>query len=75
MEFDKELDTRGLMCPLPIIKTKGAIDKLQPGEVLKVLATDAGSVRDMEAFAKFTRNVLLDSQADGPEYVYYLQKA
>ena len=74
MEFDQELDTRGLMCPLPIIKTKTAIDRLQPGEVLKVLSTDAGSVRDMEAFAKHTRNALLESLVDGEEFVYYLRK-
>jgi TusA-related sulfurtransferase len=74
MEFDQELDTRGLMCPLPIIRTKKAIDALQPGEVLKVVSTDAESVRDMEAFAKPTRNVLLDSRVDGSDYVYFLRK-
>jgi tRNA 2-thiouridine synthesizing protein A len=74
MNFDHELDTRGLMCPLPIIKAKVAIDKLQPGEVLKVVATDPGSVRDMEAFAKHTKNALLASHEEGSEYVYYLQK-
>jgi tRNA 2-thiouridine synthesizing protein A len=74
MEFDQELDTRGLMCPLPIIKTKTAMDMLQPGEVLKVVSTDAGSVRDMEAFARHTRNALLDSHVDGSDYVYFLRK-
>ena len=74
MEFDQELDTRGLMCPLPIIKTKGAMDRLQPGDVLRVVSTDAGSVRDMPAFAKQTKNALLGSEVDGDDYVYYLEK-
>jgi TusA-related sulfurtransferase len=75
MDFDQELDTRGLMCPLPIIKTKAAMDKLQTGEVLKVVSTDAGSRHDMPAFSKFTRNALLDSRVDGEEYVYYLRRS
>jgi TusA-related sulfurtransferase len=74
MEFNQELDTRGLQCPLPIIKTKTAIDRLQSGDVLKVISTDAGSVHDMPAFAKTTRNELLDSQTDGGDYIYYLRK-
>ena len=74
MEFDQELDTRGLMCPLPIIKTKLAMDGLEAGQVLRVVATDAGSKHDMPAFARTTRNALLDSQIDGAEYVYYLRK-
>ncbi|MDX1741544.1 MAG: sulfurtransferase TusA family protein, partial [Rhodothermales bacterium] len=74
MEFDQELDARGLMCPLPILKTKVALDGMRSGEVLKVVSTDAGSVRDMEAFALHTRNVLLDSLADGENYFYYLRK-
>ena len=74
MDFDRELDTRGLQCPLPILKTRVAIDGLQPGEVLKVVSTDAGSVADMRAFAKHTRNELMDSRAEGEEYVYYLRK-
>jgi tRNA 2-thiouridine synthesizing protein A len=74
MEFDQELDTRGLLCPLPIFKTRVAIDGLQAGEVLKVDSTDAGSVHDMQAFASHTRNTLVDSQVDGKDYVYYLRK-
>jgi len=73
-QFDQELDTRGLSCPLPVLKTKGAIDTMQPGQVLKVLATDPGSVLDMQAFARQTRNPLLDSSTEGPEYVFYLRK-
>lgn len=74
MAFDKELDARGLSCPLPVLKTKGAIDRMQPGQVLRVLATDPGSVRDMEAFARQTRNPLLGSATEGPEYIFYLRK-
>ncbi len=75
MDFDRELDTRGLQCPLPILKTRVAMDGLQAGEVLKIVATDAGSVQDMRAFAKVTRNALLHCQVNGQEYVYYLEKS
>jgi tRNA 2-thiouridine synthesizing protein A len=74
MEFDHELDTRGLLCPIPILKTKVAIDGLQSGQVLKVVSTDPGSVRDMEAFARQTRNPLLHSLVDGEDYVFFLRK-
>lgn len=74
MDFDHELDARGLLCPIPILKTKGAIDKLQPGEVLKVVSTDPGSVRDMEAFARTTRNPLLHSLVAGKDYIFFLRK-
>jgi len=74
MPFDVELDARGLMCPLPILKTKMAMDKLQPGQVLKVLSTDAGSVRDIEAFARQTKNPLLQSLVDGRDYIFFLRK-
>ena len=74
MRFDQELDARGLLCPLPILKTKVAMDKLQNGQVLKVVATDAGSMRDMEAFARQTGNPLLQSLAEGKEFIFYLRK-
>ena len=74
MEFDQELDTRGMFCPIPILKTKVAIDKLRPGQVLKVIATDPGSVRDMQAFAKQTKNPLLNSEVAGKEYIFFLRK-
>jgi tRNA 2-thiouridine synthesizing protein A len=74
MEFDQELDARGLLCPIPILKTKAAMDKLQPDQVLKVVSTDPGSVRDMEAFARQTRNPLLDSRVDGKDYIFFLRK-
>ena len=74
MDFSKELDARGLNCPLPIIKTKKALNDLTPGQVLKVLSTDAGSVKDMQAFATQTGNELLGSETQGSEYVFFLKK-
>lgn len=74
MDFSKELDARGLNCPLPIIKTKKALNDLTSGQVLKVLSTDAGSVKDMQAFATQTGNELLGSETLGSEYVFFLKK-
>ena len=74
MDFNKELDARGLNCPLPILKTKKALNDLTTGQELKVVSTDAGSVKDMEAFSKQTGNELLGSQAEGKEYVFYIKK-
>ena len=75
MNFDKELDARGLNCPLPIIKTKKALNDLGSGQVLKVTATDSGSVKDMESFAKQTGNQLLESGQEAGAYVFFLKKA
>lgn len=78
MNFNKELDARGLTCPLPILKAKKALADMQSGEVLKVLATDPGSVRDFQAFARQTGNDLLDQQSmpgDGrEEFVHLLRR-
>ncbi len=74
MDFSKELDARGLHCPLPIIKTKKALNDMTSGQVLKVLSTDAGSVKDMQAFATQTGNELLGSEAQGKDYVFFLRK-
>jgi tRNA 2-thiouridine synthesizing protein A len=74
MDFTKELDARGLNCPLPIIKTKKALADLETGQVLKVLSTDAGSVKDMQAFAAQTGNALLGSETQGKDYVFFLRK-
>ena len=74
MNFDKELDARGLNCPLPILRTKKALAELQSGQVLKVLATDPGAVKDFQAFSRQTGNQLLQqSEADGV-YQFYLQR-
>jgi len=73
MEHHVELNTRGLRCPLPILKTRLAIDRMESGQVLKVISTDAGSVRDMEAFARQTAHELLDTSAADGEFVFYLR--
>ena len=74
MHIDKEIDTRGLNCPLPILKAKKALADLQSGQLLKVLATDAGSVRDFQAFAKQTGNELLEQQTVGAEFVHIMRR-
>jgi len=74
VDFDKELDARGLSCPLPILKTKKALNDLTSGQVLKVVATDPGSIKDMAAFANQTGNPLLSSAEEGKDYVFFLKK-
>ena len=74
MEFNKELDARGLHCPLPILKTKKALADMLSGEVLRVLATDSGSVRDFQAFAKQTGNNLLAQAEENKEFVFFMQR-
>ena len=74
MLIDKEIDTRGLNCPLPILKAKKALADLQSGQLLKVLATDAGSVRDFQAFAKQTGNELIEQQTVGAEFVHIMRR-
>jgi tRNA 2-thiouridine synthesizing protein A len=74
MNFDKEIDTRGLNCPLPILRTKKTLAEMTSGQVLKVLATDPGSVKDFQAFSKQTGNELLSqSEADG-EFIFFMKK-
>jgi tRNA 2-thiouridine synthesizing protein A len=70
-----EVDARGLACPLPLLKAKQALNKLQSGETLKVLATDVGSVRDFRTFAQLSGNLLLESTEQDGCYVYVLEKA
>ena len=74
MNIDKEIDTRGLNCPLPILKAKKALADLQSGQLLKVLSTDAGSVRDFQAFAKQTGNTLLDQQTVDKEFIHLMRR-
>jgi tRNA 2-thiouridine synthesizing protein A len=74
VNFDKELDARGLACPLPIVKTRKALNDLTSGQVLKVTATDSGSMADMAAFSEQTGNELLSSSQDGGTYVFYLKR-
>ncbi len=74
MQTDKELDTRGLNCPLPILKAKKALAEMQSGQVLKVVATDPGSMRDFQAFAKQTGNELLEQSQQDAEFIHYLKR-
>jgi tRNA 2-thiouridine synthesizing protein A len=74
MQHDKEIDTRGLNCPLPILRTKKALADVQSGQVLKVVATDPGSVKDFETFSKQTGHALLQhAEADG-EFTFFMRK-
>lgn len=72
--FDREIDTRGLNCPLPILRAKKALAELQGGEVLRVVATDPGSKRDFVAFAKQTGHALIESSEVGKEFIYRMRK-
>ncbi|HEY8358739.1 MAG TPA: sulfurtransferase TusA family protein [Ramlibacter sp.] len=74
MEFDKEIDTRGLNCPLPILKAKKALTDMSSGQLLKVVSTDGGSLRDFQAFSKQTGNELVEQQTLGSEYVHVLRR-
>jgi TusA-related sulfurtransferase len=74
MNIDKELDTRGLSCPLPILKAKKALSEMQSGQILKVVATDAGSVRDFIAFAKQTGNELLEQRNEGSDFIHVMRR-
>ena len=74
MNFDKELNARGLSCPLPILKTKKALADMATGQVLKMISTDSGSIKDMQAFADQTGNALLSTVEENKEYVFYMQK-
>jgi tRNA 2-thiouridine synthesizing protein A len=74
MNIDKELDTRGLNCPLPILKAKKALAEMTSGQHLKVVSTDAGSTRDFQAFAKQTGNDLVEQQTVGTDYIHVLKR-
>ena len=74
MQVDKEIDTRGLNCPLPILKAKKALAAMESGQLLKVVATDTGSIRDFQAFAKQTGNALVEQQTVGEEFIHILRR-
>ena len=74
MNIDKELDTRGLNCPLPILKAKKALAEMLSGQLLRVVSTDAGSTRDFMAFAKQTGNDLVGQEEDGGEFIHVLKR-
>jgi tRNA 2-thiouridine synthesizing protein A len=74
MEFHKELDARGLNCPLPILKAKKALAEMSSGEILRVIATDPGSVRDFQAFAKQTGNDLVGQNEENKEFTFFMKR-
>lgn len=74
VNFDKELDARGLNCPLPILRAKKALSDMASGQVLKVVATDPGSVKDFQAFCKQTGNELLSHAQDEREFRFFLKR-
>jgi len=74
MNFDKDLDVRNLTCPLPILRTKRALSDMTSGQILRIVATDKGSVKDMPAFANQTGNELLSSTEENIEFIFFLKK-
>ncbi|HMX17152.1 MAG TPA: sulfurtransferase TusA family protein, partial [Rhodocyclaceae bacterium] len=74
MNFDKELDARGLNCPLPILRAKKTLNEMTSGQVLRIMATDPGSVKDFAAFAKQTGNELLSSAENNKEFEFYIKR-
>ena len=74
MTFDKELDARGLNCPLPILRAKKALTDMSTGQVLKIIATDPGSVKDFQAFSKQTGNELLSHGEANKEFTFFMKR-
>ena len=74
MNHDKELDARGLNCPLPILRARKALNEMTEGQVLRIVATDPGSVKDFESFSKQTGNTLLSQSAGEKEFTFYMRK-
>ncbi|MEC4718557.1 sulfurtransferase TusA family protein [Noviherbaspirillum sp. CPCC 100848] len=74
MEFHKDLDARGLNCPLPILKAKKALAEMSSGEILRVMATDPGSVRDFQAFARQTGNDLVGHSENNKEFTFFMKR-
>jgi tRNA 2-thiouridine synthesizing protein A len=72
---DQVLDCSGMSCPMPILKTKKAVDALQSGQVLKMIATDPGSTSDMQAWTEKTGHHLVESEKDGDKFIFYIKKA
>ena len=74
MQVDKEIDARGLNCPLPILRAKKGLAEIASGQLLKVVSTDTGSIRDFQAFAKQTGNELVEQQTVGEEFIHILRR-
>ncbi len=74
MHADEVLDARGLSCPLPVLRVKKSLSAMAAGQVLKMVATDAGSIKDMEAYTRQTGHELLSSAVEGREYIFFIKK-
>ena len=74
-DFDRELDASGLNCPLPILRAKKSLSDMSRGQVLKVISTDQGSLKDFEAFCRQTNNALLSSAEEGGKFIFLVKKA
>jgi tRNA 2-thiouridine synthesizing protein A len=74
VEVDRELDTRGLNCPLPILKAKKSLNEMTSGQLLKVVSTDPGSIRDFQAFARQTGNELVAQETVGTDFIHVLKR-
>ncbi len=75
VKVDQVLDCSGMACPMPILKTKKAVNALQLGQVLKMVATDPGSVSDMNAWTQKTGHTLLGHEQEGSQFIFYIKKA
>jgi len=74
MDADRDVDCKGLNCPMPVIKVKKALEEMESGQVLKMEATDKGSLKDIPAFAKRTENELLEMKEEGGTFIFFLKK-
>jgi tRNA 2-thiouridine synthesizing protein A len=74
INFDQELDCTGMACPMPILKTKKAVDALKTGQVLKMIATDPGSLPDVEAYTNKTGHKLVGHEKDGEKFIFYIKR-
>lgn len=74
MEFDRDLDVKGLNCPLPILRTKKALADMESGQILRVQATDPGAQKDFPAFARQTGNELVEQREEGSTFEFYLKR-
>ena len=75
VKVDQTLDCKGLLCPLPVIRTKQAIDKMTVGQVLEMISTDPGSVADMQAWSRRTGHELLEHRVENSQFQFYIRKA
>ena len=75
MQYDRELDVKGLNCPLPILRAKKTLNSMSSGQVLHIIATDPGSVKDFDSFAKQTGNELMESKEEGGKFHFLIKKS